>query len=75
MMQVVLDTNCLLVSIGRKSKYRPIFDALLDGKIKLLISNDILRGCLGFGVSRSNAGFFDSDKEVFREIPGYFEEN
>jgi len=41
-MKVVLDTNSLLVSIGRKSKYRPIFDALLDGKITLLISNDIV---------------------------------
>ena len=41
-MKVVLDTNSLLVSIGRKSKYRPIFDALLDGTITLLISNDIV---------------------------------
>ena len=41
-MRVVLDTNSLLVSIGRKSKYRPIFDALLQGKLKLLISNDII---------------------------------
>lgn len=41
-MRIVLDTNSLLVSIGRKSKYRPIFDALLEGKIKVLISNDIL---------------------------------
>lgn len=41
-MRVVLDTNTLLVNIGRKSKYRPIFDALLDGKIRLLISNDVV---------------------------------
>lgn len=41
-LRVVLDTNSLLVSIGRKSKYRPIFDALLQGKLKLLISNDVL---------------------------------
>ena len=41
-MRIVLDTNSLLVSIGRKSKYRPIFDALLEGKIKLLISNEII---------------------------------
>ena len=27
-----------------------------------------LRGCLGFGVSRPNAGFLGSDKEIFREI-------
>jgi uncharacterized protein len=41
-MRIVLDTNSLLVSIGRKSKYRPIFDALLEGKIKLLISSEII---------------------------------
>lgn len=40
--RVVLDTNSLLVSIGRKSKYRPIFDALLAGQFRLLVSNDIL---------------------------------
>lgn len=34
------------MSIGRKSKYRPIFDALLDGKIRLLISNDIVGECI-----------------------------
>lgn len=41
-MRVVLDTNSLLVSIGRQSKYRPIFDALVEGKLTLLISNDII---------------------------------
>ncbi len=41
-MRVVLDTNSLLVSIGRKSKFRPIFDALLVGKFTLLVSNDII---------------------------------
>lgn len=41
-MRIVLDTNSLLVSIGRKSKYRPIFEAILSGKIQLLISNDII---------------------------------
>jgi putative PIN family toxin of toxin-antitoxin system len=41
-MIVVLDTNVLLVSIPPKSIYRPIFDALLDGKYDLILSNDIL---------------------------------
>lgn len=41
-MRVVIDTNSLLVSIGRKSKYRPIFDALIKGKLKLLVSNDVM---------------------------------
>lgn len=42
MMRIVLDTNSLLVSIGRKSNYRPIFDALLNGEITLLITNEIV---------------------------------
>ncbi len=41
-MRIVLDTNVLLVSIPRKSKYRPIFNGLLGKKFTLLISNEIL---------------------------------
>lgn len=41
-MIVVLDTNVLLVSIASRSVYRPIFDALIDGKFDLVLSNDIL---------------------------------
>lgn len=41
-MKVVIDTNSLLVSIPRKSPYRPLIDAVINGKIKVLISNEIL---------------------------------
>ena len=41
-MRVVLDTNVLLVSIGRKSPFRPIFDALLRQRLTLVISTGIL---------------------------------
>ena len=41
-MIVVLDINALLIAIPRKSVYRPIFDALIDGKFDLVLSNDIL---------------------------------
>ena len=41
-MIVVLDTNVLLVSIPSRSVYRPILDALIDGKFDLVLSNDIL---------------------------------
>lgn len=41
-MKVVLDTNSLLVSIGRKSKFRPIFNALIKNEITLLITNEII---------------------------------
>lgn len=42
MLRVVLDTNVILVSIAPHSIYRPIFDALLNKKFILVISNDIL---------------------------------
>ena len=54
-MKVVLDTNSLLVSIGRKSRYRPIFDALLEGKITLLISNDIVSEYVEIIETKTNA--------------------
>ena len=41
-MRVVIDTNTLLVSIGRKSMFRPIFDAFLSGNLQLLLTNEIL---------------------------------
>jgi uncharacterized protein len=41
-MRVILDTNILLVSIPRKSKYRLIFEKLLASEFELVISNDIL---------------------------------
>lgn len=41
-MRIVLDTNILLISLSKKSKYRPIFDSLLEGNFELAISNEIL---------------------------------
>lgn len=39
---VVIDTNCLLQIIARKSPYRPIWDAFLTGRFDLCVSNEIL---------------------------------
>lgn len=41
-MRIVLDTNCLLVSVPSKSPYRIVFDSLLKNKYTLLITNEIL---------------------------------
>lgn len=41
-MRVVVDSNVLLVSISRRSKHHPIFQAILSGKITLCVSNSIL---------------------------------
>ena len=39
---VVIDTNCLLQIIARKSPYRPIWDAFLAGRFDLGVTNEIL---------------------------------
>ena len=41
-MRVVLDTNVLLVSIGRQSPFRLIYDALLHQRLVLIVSTGIL---------------------------------
>jgi len=41
-MRIVLDTNALLVSIPKNSKYRLIFDRFLSKSFTLIISNEIL---------------------------------
>lgn len=41
-MKVVLDTNCFIRCIGKKSAYRKIFDSFLDGKYSLCLSNEVL---------------------------------
>jgi putative PIN family toxin of toxin-antitoxin system len=41
-MNIVLDTNVLLVSLPQSSKYHPIFQALLNKEFDLYLSNEIL---------------------------------
>lgn len=41
-MKIVLDTNVFIACIGRTSPYRWIFDAIIDGRFTLCISNEIL---------------------------------
>ena len=37
-----MDSNVLLVVIGKKSKFLPIWQAFLQGKFQLIVSEDIL---------------------------------
>lgn len=41
-MKIVLDTNCLLVIVPKQSKFRSLFDSILSGKLKLIITTEIL---------------------------------
>jgi uncharacterized protein len=40
-MKVVLDSNVLLVAIGKRSRFRPIWEAFLNAKYQLIISENI----------------------------------
>jgi putative PIN family toxin of toxin-antitoxin system len=41
-MRIVLDTNCLLVIVPKQSQFRILFDKILAGKFKLVITTEIL---------------------------------
>ena len=41
-MKIVIDTNCFLAILPKKSLYRPIFDAYRQCKFELAISSEIL---------------------------------
>jgi putative PIN family toxin of toxin-antitoxin system len=42
-MKVVIDTNIFWVSVTRRSKSNWLFQALLDGKFTLLVSEEVLK--------------------------------
>ena len=42
-MKVVIDTNCLLVALPKKSPYHCVWEAFLSGKLRLCYSTEILQ--------------------------------
>ena len=54
-MKIVLDTNVLLVSLLKSSKYRPIFDSLLTRKFELIITHDIFQEYIEIIDQRTNS--------------------
>ncbi|MBQ4476272.1 MAG: putative toxin-antitoxin system toxin component, PIN family [Bacteroidales bacterium] len=42
MMNIGLDTNCLLMSLSRRSRYYPIWRNFVDGKYSICVTNEIL---------------------------------
>lgn len=41
-MNIVLGTNCLLMSLSRRSRYYPIWRNFVDGKYSICVTNEIL---------------------------------
>ena len=68
-MKVVIDSNVLLVAIGKKSKYKSIWDAFISGKYQLIISEEVLHEYEEILRQRSAPGAAEIVLETFLESP------
>lgn len=59
----------LLVSIGKRSNYRPIWDAFIEGKYQLIISDEIILEYTEILGLHSAPGIADTVMEIFVESP------
>ncbi len=66
-MKVVLDSNVLLVALGKRSNYRPIWEAFVEGKFKLIVSDDIIYEYQEVLQNHSAPGVADLVIEIFVE--------
>lgn len=68
-MRVVLDSNVLLVAIGRRSKFRPIWNSFLNGEYKIIVSEEILHEYEEILNEHSAPGAAGWVLEIFIESP------
>jgi putative PIN family toxin of toxin-antitoxin system len=80
-MRILLDTNILLISISDRSAYHWIFQALINNKFELCVSNEILNEYeeiieqhMGVLVSESVLGLLDNLSNV-KFYTSYFKFN
>jgi uncharacterized protein len=77
-MKIVIDTNCLLSCIGKKSPYRNVFDAFLENKLIICVNNEMLleyeetfERFWGTEVTNNLLGLFESSDNFERVIVSY----
>ena len=68
-MKIVLDSNILLVAIGKKSRYRPIWNAFIEAKINLIVSDDVLYEYEEIMQQRSAPSVAEIMMDIFVESP------
>jgi len=68
-MKVVLDSNVLLVALGKRSGYRPIWDAFISGGYQLIISEDVVHEYEEILYQHSAVGVAELVMEIFVESP------
>jgi putative PIN family toxin of toxin-antitoxin system len=67
-MKVVIDTNVLLMSIPKASKYRPIFDGLLQSKFQLAVSTAILEEYVEIISAKTNSRIAHNIAELLMQL-------
>lgn len=68
-MIIILDTNVLLVSVGKASRFRPIWDAFVMGKFQLGLTQEILNEYEEVFQELSAPGTFGMVANIFTESP------
>ena len=71
-MTVILDSNVLLVAIGKSSKFRPIWERFVQGKIQIGLTQDILQEYEEVLQEHSAPGAFEIVANIFAESPDVF---
>ena len=68
-MKIVLDSNVLLISFGKRSKFRPIWDAFITGKFQLIISEEIIHEYEEIMQQHAASGSAKIVLKIFAESP------
>ena|SRR5665213_706962 len=68
-MRIVLDSNVLLVALGKHSRYKLIWQAFVKGLYKVVVSEDILHEYEEILIEHAAPGIADLVLESFVESP------
>jgi putative PIN family toxin of toxin-antitoxin system len=68
-MRIVLDSNVLVSSLGKRSRLRPIWQAFIEGRYQLIVSEDILKEYEEIIQQHSANGAAEIVMEMFIESP------
>jgi len=68
-MKIVLDPNVLVSALGKRSRLRPIWNAFIEGRYQLIVSEDILKEYEEILQIHSAPGVAEIIVEIFIESP------
>lgn len=71
-MRIVLDSNILIASLGKRSRLRPIWQAFTEGVYQLIVSEDILKEYEEIMQKHSAPRVAEIVMEIFIESPDIF---